>query len=82
MSQNRIPANLPSVEKLLTRVSAAEKSQQKEIRITIQEARELTAELALLTSRLGTTIQEINEKISKITENSGTVDIKLDGGTF
>jgi chromosomal replication initiation ATPase DnaA len=82
MSQNRIPTNLPSVEKLLTRVSAAEKSQQKEIRITIQEARELTAELALLTSRLGTTIQEINEKISKITENSGTVDIKLDGGTF
>lgn len=82
MSQNRIPTNLPSVEKLLSRVSAAEKSQQKEIRITIQEARELTAELALLTSRLGTTIQEINEKISKITENSGTVDIKLDGGTF
>lgn len=82
MSQNRIPTNLPSVEKLLTRVSAAEKSQQKEIRITIQEARELTTELALLTSRLGTTIQEINEKISKITENSGTVDIKLDGGTF
>jgi chromosomal replication initiation ATPase DnaA len=82
MSQNRIPANLPSVEKLLTRVTAAEKSQQKEIRITIQEARELTTELALLTSRLGITIQEINEKISKITENSGTVDIKLDGGTF
>jgi len=82
MSQNKLPVTLPSVEKLLTRIVAAEKSQQKEIRITIQEARELTTELALLTSKLGTTIQEINEKMSKISENSGTVDIKLDGGSF
>jgi archaellum component FlaC len=82
MSQNKLPVTLPSVEKLLTRIVAAEKSQQKEIRITIQEARELTVELALLTSKLGTTIQEINEKMSKISENSGTVDIKLDGGSF
>ena len=82
MSQNNIPANLPSVEKLLTRISAAEKSQQKEIRITIQEARDLTLELALLTSKLGTAIQEINSKLSKISENAGSIDIKLDGGTF
>ncbi len=82
MSQNKIPTNLPSVEKLLTRVVAAEKSQQKEIRITIQEARDLTTELALLTSRLSNSIQEINEKLSKISENAGTIDVKLDGGTF
>lgn len=82
MSQNKIPTNLPSVEKLLTRVTAAEKSQQKEIRITIQEARDLTTELALLTSRLSNSIQEINDKLSKISENSGTIDVKLDGGTF
>ena len=82
MSQNKIPTNLPSVEKLLTRVSAAEKSQQKEIRITIQEARDLTTELALLTSRLSNSIQEINDKLSKISENSSTIDVKMDGGTF
>lgn len=82
MSQNKLPITLPSIERILTRIVAAEKSQQKEIRITIQEARELTVELALLTSKLGSTIQEINEKMSKISENSGTVDIKLDGGSF
>ncbi len=82
MSQNKIPINLPTVEKLLSRVSSAEKSQQKEIRISIQEARDLTIELALITSKLGTTIQEIHDKLSKISENTGSIDIKLDGGTF
>ncbi len=82
MSQNKTPINLPSVEKLLVRVSAAEKSQQKEIRISIQEARDLTLELSLLTSKLGTAIQEINDKLTKISENAGSIDIKLDGGTF
>lgn len=82
MSQNKIPNNLPGVEKLLTRISAAEKSQQKEIRVTIQEARDLVLELALITSKLGITIQEINDKLTKISQNSGTIDVKLDGGTF
>jgi hypothetical protein len=41
MSQNNIPQTLPSIEKLLSRIATAERSQQKEIRITIQEAREL-----------------------------------------
>lgn len=82
MSQNKIPINLPTVEKLLNRVSAAEKSQQKEIRISIQEARDLTLELSLITSKLGNTIQEIHDKLSKISENSSSVDIKMDGGTF
>ena len=82
MSQNNIPVNLPSVEKLLTRIASAEKSQQKEIRITIQEARDLTLELALITSKLGNTIQEINSKLSKISENTGSIDVKLDGGYF
>jgi predicted component of viral defense system (DUF524 family) len=34
MSQNNIPSTLPTVEKLVQRVSVAEKSQQKEIRIS------------------------------------------------
>ena len=44
MSANSLPTNLPSVERLLQRVSAAEKSQQKDIRMSIQEARDLTTE--------------------------------------
>ena len=38
MSQNNLPTNLPTVERLIQRVVAAEKSQQKDIRISIQEA--------------------------------------------
>jgi hypothetical protein len=81
MSQNNI-TTLPSVEKLIARVSAAEKSQQKEIRITIQEARDLTAELSVLTSKLGKTVQEIHAMLAEIRESSNKIDIKFDGGTF
>ncbi len=82
MSQNNLPTNLPSVEKLLQRVNAAEKSQQKDIRISIQEARELTAELAILTSKLGRTVQEIHSMLSEIKESTGQIDVKFDGGSF
>lgn len=81
MSQNNI-TTLPSVEKLVARVAAAEKSQQKEIRITIQEARDLTAELSVLTAKLGKTVQEIHAMLSEIRESSNKIDIKFDGGTF
>jgi hypothetical protein len=81
MSQNNI-TTLPSVEKLIARVSAAEKSQQKEIRITIQEARDLTAELSVLTAKLGRTVQEIHAMLSEMRESSNKIDIKFDGGSF
>jgi hypothetical protein len=77
-----LPTNLPSVEKLIQRVAVAEKSQQKEIRITIQEARDLTGELAILTSKLGKTVQEVHQMLSEIRESSNKVDVKFDGGTF
>ena len=82
MSQNNLPATLPTVEKLIQRVSVAEKSQQKEIRITIQEARDLTAELAVMTSKLGKTVQEIHQMLSEIKESTTNIDVKFDGGTF
>jgi hypothetical protein len=82
MSQNNIPAVLPTVEKLLQRISVAEKSQQKEIRITIQEARDLTAELAIFSSKLGRTVQEIHGMLAQIKESSQNIDVKFDGGAF
>lgn len=82
MSLNNIPTNLPSVEKLLQRVISAERSQQKEIRISIQEARDLTNELAILTSRLGKTVQEIHQMLLEIKDSSTKIDVKFDGGTF
>lgn len=82
MSQNNIPDVLPTVQKLLQRISTAEKSQQKEIRITIQEARELTAELALMSSKLGKTVAEIHQMLVAIKESTTQIDVKFDGGTF
>lgn len=82
MSQNNIPTNLPSVERLLQRVSAAERSQQKEIRITIQEAKDLTTELAILTSKLGRTVQEIHQMLAEIKESTTNIDVKFDGGSW
>jgi len=82
VSQNNIPSNLPSVEKLIQRVSVAEKTQQKEIRMTIQEAKDLTSELAILTSKLGKTVQEIHVMLSKIQESTNKIDVRFDGGGF
>ena len=82
MSQNNLPTNLPSVEKLIQRVNAAEKSQQKDIRISIQEARELTSELAIMTAKLGKTVQEIHQMLAEIRESTTNIDVKFDGGSF
>jgi len=82
MSQNKLPTTLPSVERLIQRCNVAERSQQKEIRITIQEARELTNELALITAKLGKTIQEIHQILSEVRDSTTKIDVKFDGGTF
>jgi hypothetical protein len=82
MSANNLPVTMPSVERLIQRIAVAEKSQQKEIRITIQEARDLTTELAILTSKLGRTVQEIHNMLAQIKESTTNIDVKFDGGSF
>jgi septation ring formation regulator EzrA len=82
MSQNNIPQTVPSVERLIQRITSAEKSQQKEIRISIAECRELVTDLALITAKLGKTVQEINDSLKEIKENTKNIDIKFDGGSF
>jgi len=82
MSQSNLPQTLPTVEKLLNRIAVAERSQQKEIRISIQEARDLTTELAILTSRLGKTVQEVHQMLSEIRDNTTNINVKFDGGGF
>lgn len=82
MSLSNVPAVLPTVEKLLQRISVAEKSQQKEIRISIQEARDLTTELAIFSSKLGRTVQDIHVMLAQIKESTTNIDVKFDGGTF
>jgi hypothetical protein len=82
MSQNNLPEILPTVQKLIQRISVAERSQQKEIRISMQEARDLTAELALLTAKLGSTVSEIHQMLAAIKESTAQIDVKFDGGQF
>lgn len=82
MSQNKLPTSLPSVERLAQRIMAAERGQQKEIRISIQEARELTTELSLMTSKMAKTIEEIHKMMGEMKQENEEVQIKFDGGGF
>ena len=82
MSLNNVPVNLPSVERLIQRVNSAERSQQKDILISIQEARDLTSELAIMTSKMAQTMQEIHRMLSEIRDSTTQIDVKVDGGGF
>ena len=77
---------LPSVERIMQRVMAAERAQQREIRITIQEARELVAELALVSVNLGKTVSEIHAMLADIKSapaaDAPAADGVFDGGKF
>lgn len=81
MSTN-IPATMPSIEKLLSRIALAERSQQKEVRITMQEAKELATDLALLTVKMSKTVQEVHQMLAEIKNSTTQIDLKFDGGTF
>lgn len=82
MSQNNFNGNLPSVERLIQRIAAAERSQQKEIRITIQEARELTNDLAGMTAKLGQAVIDIRNSLAQIKDSTSDIEVKVDGGGF
>jgi len=82
MSVNNISSKLTSVEKIVQRVVSAEKSNQKEIRLTVQEAREIVTDLSILTSKLGKHIEEIHAKLDKIEVASNEIKVQVDGGAF
>lgn len=82
MHPNNTNKSTPSIERLMSRIISAERSNQREIRLTIQEAREISNDLSLLTVRLGNVIDEININLSKISENSNKIEVRLDGGGF
>jgi hypothetical protein len=82
MSQNNIPTNLPNIEKIIQRITMAERTNQKEIRLTLQEGKDLVTDLALVTSRLASTINEVNQSLKIISENTKNIEVKFDGGGF
>lgn len=83
MSANNIPSKLPSVERLIQKVTVAERGNQREIRMTIAEARELVADLTILTTKMSEIILGIHAKLDSLSKDSG-IDIKIetDGGPF
>ncbi len=82
MSTDNLPNRLTSVEKLVQRLKSAELSNQKEIRMSVQEAKEIITDLSILTSKMANHVQEINERLKKLEANQGVVEVKMDGGTF
>jgi hypothetical protein len=66
----------------LTRIAVAERSQQKDIRITVQEGKELANDLALLTVKMSKTVQEVHQMLKEIRESTTKIDVKFDGGQF
>lgn len=82
MSRNDLPVKLTSVEKIVQRLVAAEKSNQKEIRLSVQEAREIVTDLSVLTSKLGKHIEDIHQKLDKIEAANAQLNVQMDGGTF
>jgi len=82
VSTNELPTTMPSIQRLLQRISSAEKSNQKEIRITIQEGKELVSDLAVITSKLAKTINEIHAKMDKLNVQEAEINVKMDGGGF
>jgi hypothetical protein len=82
MSANNIPDKLPSVERLIQKVSVAERSNQREIRMTVAEARELVTDLTLMTTRMTEIIISIHNRLDKLSITTEEIKIETDGGAF
>lgn len=82
MLTDKLPDRLTSVEKLVQRLKSAELSNQKEIRMSVQEAREIITDLSILTSKMANHVQEISERLKKLESNQDIIEVKMEGGNF
>ena len=82
MSQDKFPTSLPAIQRLVQRVQVAEQSQQKDIRLSLVEARALISELAVFSGQLGKAISDINTNLKTISDSTSHIEVKFDGGGF
>lgn len=83
MSQNNIiPDRLPNVEKLIQKLAVAERNNVREIRLTIQEVRDIVADLTVLTTKMASIVIEINQQLHSLGSKAENITIDTDGGTF
>jgi hypothetical protein len=83
MSQNNIrPSKLPNVEKLINKLAVAERNNAREVRLTIQETRDIVSELTVLTTKMAGIIIEINQQLQTLGQKADVITIDTDGGSF
>lgn len=83
MSQNNIiPDRLPNIEKLVQKLAVAERNNSREIRLSIQEARDIVTDLTVLTTRMANIVIEINEQLHALGDKADTISVSTDGGNF
>jgi methanogenic corrinoid protein MtbC1 len=83
MSQNNIiPSKLPNVEKLINKLAVAERNNAREVRLTIQETRDIVSELTVLTTKMAGIIIEINQQLQALGKKADVITIDTDGGGF
>lgn len=75
--QTKSPLNTLPVENFIQRVKTADNSKQKEVRMTIDEAKQLRDTLAIVLSRLAGNYEDLLTSSSQTEE---TISISVDGG--
>jgi hypothetical protein len=74
------PINTVPIQQFIQQVKAAERSQQKEIRLDIKDAKALAFCLAEVNAKL---VEDYDRLLSKLAQASGqAVTIQMDGGGF
>lgn len=82
MLANNVPDKLPSVERLIQRVVVAERSNNREIRMTVADARDLIADLTVLTAKMAAIVIDIHAKLDRLANAPVDIKIETDGGNF
>ena len=75
--QTNEPINTSSLQQFIQQVKRADMSNQKEVRIPIQQAKQLTYALATILARLTGDYEAL---MSRKSTEQDTVEVKVDGG--
>ena len=75
--QTNEPINTSSLQQFIQQVKSADLSNQKEVRIPIQQAKQLTYALATILARLTGDYEAL---MSRKSTEQDTVEVKVDGG--
>ena len=75
--QTNEPINTSSLQQFIQQVKGADMSNQKEVRIPIQQAKQLTYALATILARLTGDYEAL---MSRKSTEEDTVEVKVDGG--